>query len=183
MGIFNSKSNPIDSRQRSVEARLAAIKKQIAIEQQRTVPGPSKAATPATPARKAPDTRPAPATSCTPPSAPAGPAKPLRHDPIFEPLDPKRLHGGKEAGTTPAHFNELGVRKYDLPALWSRLASLGKTSTPSNPQLVNYLAAGSVHGLRAMRYEKRVARRRFIVFFVLLLVVLAGIAAALLRKY
>ena len=30
-----------------------------------------------------------------------------------------------------------------------------------NPKLINYLAAGSIQGLRPLRYEKRVARNRF----------------------
>lgn len=179
MGLFQSRRDPIDSRQRSVEAKLAAIKKQIADEKSRPaeIPGPGS---------RPPTTRPKTALgyvakpAATPPNIPA---RKVKHDPVFEPLDPKRLHPGPDARTTPAHFNELGVRKYDLPALWLRICSLFKTSEPSNPQLVNYLAAGSMHGLRAMRYEKRIARRRFVIFFLLLLVVLTGIAAALLRKF
>jgi hypothetical protein len=51
----------------------------------------------------------------------------------------------------------------------------------SNPKLVNYLAAGSIQGLRPLRYEKRVARNRFIVLTIVLLLVLLGIISMFLR--
>jgi hypothetical protein len=49
----------------------------------------------------------------------------------------------------------------------------------TNPKLVNYLAAGSIQGLRPMRYEKRVARNRFLIVVGLVLLVLLGILAML----
>ena len=76
---------------------------------------------------------------------------------------------------SPDQFNELGVRKYDLPALFDRLRHHFSRPAASNPRLVTYLAAGGVHGLRPLRYEKRVARNRFILLVVILLVVLFGI--------
>jgi hypothetical protein len=73
-------------------------------------------------------------------------------------------------------YNELGVRKYDLPALWNRVRNHFRGPTTSNPRLVNYLAAGGVQGLRPLRYEKRVARNRVMVlagaFFLILLGIL-----------
>ena len=45
----------------------------------------------------------------------------------------------------------------------------------NNPKLVNYLAAGSIQGLRPMRYEKRVARNRFIFLVVVLALVMWGL--------
>ena len=45
--------------------------------------------------------------------------------------------------------------------------------------LVNYLAAGGVHGLRPMRYEKRVARNRFILLVVVLFLILLGVISVL----
>ena len=46
----------------------------------------------------------------------------------------------------------------------------------SNPKLVNYLAAGSVQGLRPLRYEKRVARNRLLLLLAILIAVLWGLA-------
>jgi hypothetical protein len=101
----------------------------------------------------------------------APPPQPVATEPVFEEIKP--LKPGNE--TEPSdRFNELGVRKYDLPALMQKIGSLFKRPTSSNPRLVNYLAAGGVHGLRPLRYEKRVARNRFIVFTIILLVILLG---------
>ena len=78
---------------------------------------------------------------------------------------------------TPAHFNDLGVRKYDLAAAWRRLQLHFRGPAASNPRLINYLAAGSIQGLRPLRYEKRVARNRVLALTLILLVVLWGIIA------
>ena len=48
--------------------------------------------------------------------------------------------------------------------------------------LVSYLAAGGIQGLRPLRYEKRVARNRFIVFTLILLVLLIGLLTVFLPK-
>lgn len=78
---------------------------------------------------------------------------------------------------TPEIFNELGVRRYDLPALWNRIRNHFRAPTTNNPRLVNYLAAGGVQGLRPLRYEKRVARNRVLVLAVFLLLIMIGIIA------
>jgi predicted nucleic acid-binding Zn ribbon protein len=39
---------------------------------------------------------------------------------------------------------------------------------------VSYLAAGGIQGLRPLRYEKRVARNRFIAFVAVLVLLLLG---------
>ena len=57
------------------------------------------------------------------------------------------------------------------------MKNLFKTPPASNPKLVNYLAAGSIQGLRPLRYEKRVARNRFIFLVVVLVLALWGILA------
>jgi cell division protein FtsB len=99
------------------------------------------------------------------------PPPPLSPEPVFEEV--KSL-GDTEEIAAPDQFNELGVRKYDLPALLHRLRNHFRRPTTNNPRLVAYLAAGGVHGLRPMRYEKRVARNRFIALVLVLLVVLLG---------
>ncbi|MGH7981355.1 MAG: hypothetical protein ACREE6_18410, partial [Limisphaerales bacterium] len=92
-------------------------------------------------------------------------------EPVFEEIKPVK----PADDTVPAdRFNELGVRKYDLPALLRKLCDQFKRPTTSNPRLVNYLAAGGVHGLRPLRYEKRVARNRLVLFTLILLVILLG---------
>lgn len=98
------------------------------------------------------------------------------HEPVFEDVGKELLDDrGADGGMTPDHFNEMGVRKYDLPALLKRLRRFIHGPTTSNPKLVSYLAAGGVQGLRPMRYEKRVARRRFFALTTLFFLLLTGI--------
>ena len=100
------------------------------------------------------------------------PPQPVATEPVFEEIRP--LKPGNET-EPPDRFNELGVRKYDLPALLQKIRDLFKRPTSSNPRLVNYLAAGGVHGLRPLRYEKRVARNRFWLLTIVLLFFLFGL--------
>jgi len=105
---------------------------------------------------------------------PAVQPAPVMREPVFEEIKQPQLKSRTEA-STPAHFNELGVRKFDLPSMFGRLRNHLRGPTTTNPRLVNYLAAGGVHGLRPMRYEKRVARNRFIFFAAVVFLMLLGI--------
>ena len=111
------------------------------------------------------------------PSAP--PPRPV-HEPVFEEVRPLRADDEIAA---PDQFNELGVRKYDLPALVNRLRRQFSRPESGNPRLVTYLAAGGVRGLRPLRYEKRVARNRFIGLVILLLVVLLIVFSMILHSH
>ena len=115
-----------------------------------------------------------------PPSEP--PPAPVTHEPVFEKINQEPLQSRPDS-ESPEHFNELGVRKYDLPALWSRLRNHFRRPTSSNPRLVNYLAAGGVHGLRPMRYERRVARNRFILLVIVLFLILLGVISLLVKNH
>jgi hypothetical protein len=88
---------------------------------------------------------------------------------VFEEVRPLRADNEIAA---PDQFNDLGVRKFDLPALLNRLRRQFSRPESGNPRLVTYLAAGGVRGLRPLRYEKRVARYRFILLVAFLFVVL-----------
>jgi hypothetical protein len=122
------------------------------------------------------------ATSPQAASVPVSGSSVLTSDPIFEEVDRDPLKARVEAGNSPEHYNELGVRKYDLPALLARLRSHFRGPSTTNPKLVNYLAAGGIQGLRPLRYERRVARRRFIALVIVLFLVLLGIISAFLRN-
>jgi cell division protein FtsB len=104
----------------------------------------------------------------------AAPPAPVAHEPIFEEVGQNLLKARGEAATTPEHYNELGVRKYDLAALARRLREHFRGPSASNPKLVSYLAAGGIQGLRPLRYEKRVARNRFVFFVIILFLALLG---------
>jgi hypothetical protein len=107
---------------------------------------------------------------------PAEPPLPVTREPVFEEVDQEPLTARPEPPAhTPEHYNELGVRKYDLTALGRKIRSLFSGPSTSNPRLVTYLAAGGVQGLRPLRYEKRVARNRFLTFAIGLFLLLLGI--------
>jgi hypothetical protein len=101
-------------------------------------------------------------------------------EPVFEEVKPVPANDETAA---PDQFNELGVRKYDLPALIQRLRRRFSRPSASNPRLVMYLAAGGVHGLRPLRYEKRVARNRFLLFAAVTAAVLLGLFLAIMRNH
>jgi hypothetical protein len=96
--------------------------------------------------------------------------------------------GGRQVGVDQelendfVHVNDQGLQKYDLPRLLGKFRGLFRAPSTSNPKLVSYLAAGGIQGLRPLRYEKRVARNRFIVFTLILLVLLIGLLTVFLPK-
>ena len=159
MGLAKKKNDPLSDRSRALNDQIAALEteiKKLDTQLQRvSTPKFRSTAIPhgATIARAhEPD-----------------PVPPPAHEPVFEEI--KALSDTEETAA-PDQFNELGVRKYDLPALFNRIRNHFRRPTTNNPRLVAYLAAGGVHGLRPMRYEKRVARNRFIFFAAGLLLVL-----------
>ena len=159
MGLFKRKSDPISARSKSLEAEIAALEAQI-----RNLNG------------KLDQEPPPPRVRSTTIPHPGHGAEGDAAQPVFESIN-HRVDQGPFSGASLKHFNDLGVRKYDLPALLRRIFSHFQGPAASNPKLVSYLAAGSVKGLRPLRYEKRVARNRFIVFFDALVILLWGIMA------
>jgi len=160
MGLFRKKPDPISEKAKALNEQIRALEEQI---QQLSA--------------EAEQPQPRFRSSALPRSstvAPAREAPPPREQ--FEEVDHTPLKA-PEPQTRQEHYNELGVRKYDLVAAWQRLKNAFKTPPASNPKLVNYLAAGSIQGLRPLRYEKRVARNRFIVLVLVLVLVLWGILA------
>jgi len=160
MGPAKKKNDPISDRSRALNDQIAALEseiKKLDTQLQRvSTPKFRSTAIPhgATIARA---------------HEPAPPLPPPVQEPVFEEVKPL---SDTEETAAPDQFNELGVRKYDLPALFHRIRNHFRRPTTNNPRLVAYLAAGGVHGLRPMRYEKRVARNRFIFFAAALLLVL-----------
>lgn len=120
------------------------------------------------------------ATITRAPEPPAPTSASALPEPVFEEVKP--LYPADETAT-PDQFNELGVRKYDLPGLLDRLRRHFRRPTTLNPRLVTYLAAGGVQGLRPLRYEKRVARNRFIAVVVVLFLILLGIISIIVHNH
>ena len=67
--------------------------------------------------------------------------------------------------------------------LWNRIIkNFRKPPVSTNPNMVNFLAAGSIQGLRPLRYERRVARNRFLAFTTVLVLILIGLFWTLIQQ-
>ncbi len=164
MGFFKKKPDPISDKARRLEEEIAALEAQI-----RSLSGklPAASSTRDTPAEHPARTQPT-----TPPKA--------SEAPVFEKVNLHRVTAVPEPHS-PEQFNDLGVRKYDLAGAWHRLLHQFRGPDAHNPRLISYLASGTIQGLRPLRYEKRVARNRFVGLFLLLLVILWGVAYVFFR--
>ena len=174
MAWFRKKPDPISDRARALSDGIAKLESQIQqldAQVQRDHSQPRLRST----------ALPHGSTVSHPPSEPAAPRAPAAEEPIFEAVGQDLLKARSDATTTPEHYNELGVRKYDLAALLQRIREHFRGPSTSNPKLVSYLAAGGIQGLRPLRYEKRVARNRFIFFAVILFLALLGTLLVFLR--
>ena len=179
MGLFKKKSDPISDRARELNDQIARLEAEIK----------RLAANAATPEEEEPVIRPVsqppppPAPrlrSTTRPKSSASPAQPDTAEFFLEQPDQERLKARHE-NDAPAPKPELGTAKSDFGSVWRRFRNNFRGPATSNPKLVNYLAAGSIQGLRPLRYEKRVARNRFIVLFGILILLLWGIVAIVWR--
>jgi cell division protein FtsB len=163
--LLKKKPDLISDKARSLESEIAALEAEIKkLDSQLARPPSPRLRSTATPVGETvvrlPE-KPAPAPAPAPRSG----------EPVFEKVAATNLAEAEK----PEMFNELGVRKYDLPAFFNRLRNHLRGPTTSNPRLVNYLAAGGVQGLRPLRYEKRVARNRFIWLVIIVTVLLFGL--------
>lgn len=173
MGIFkkSGKADPISSRAALLNRQIADLEAQI----QKLNRKESREPAPRSPGPGSSGAGLALDDSSHPATTPAS-------DPIFEEVKQHRIKASHDALSTPQHFNDLGIRKYDLMALIKRWFGHFRAPPPKNSVLVNYLAAGSIQGLRPMRYEKRVARNRFIILTIVFLAALWGILVMLFQK-
>ena len=174
MAWLRKKTDPISDRARALNAEIAALEARIKKldSQMQHNPSHPRLRSTALPRGMTLSRMPEPTTP------PASPSAPVLHEPIFEDLGQSRLKARGEGGTTPEHYNDLGVRKYDLPALFRRVRDQFRGPSTTNPKLVSYLAAGGIQGLRPLRYERRVARNRFIALVIVLFIALLGIILA-----
>src|SRR5579872_1507665 len=103
MGWFHKKTDPISERARALKEEIAALEAQIKRLDSKLEPGP--------PAPRLRSTA-LPHGAANAPSAP--PPAPAPREPIFEEVDQHRLQAKGETVMTKEHYNDLGVRKYDL---------------------------------------------------------------------
>lgn len=160
-GFSKKPVDPLIARERELQAELTRLQEEVArltreeptpaMPPRETPPGGSNSSSNATSNSTKPFARPVPSVSTSSGPPPKG------------------------------HLNEFGGRKYDLSAAWRRLVNHLSGPTANNPGMARMLAAGSIHGLRPLRYERRVARNRFMALFVILLLILWGLGYTYLR--
>lgn len=165
MGLFRKKSDPLAQRAQSLNRRIAELEAEISRLNQNLEPpaagnGPSRPAPPpktGTPRPKTPQPNPT-------------------HEPVFEEM-PSRPLEAKPTPTQGRESVELGLKRPLWSEWWRRLKRQFVDPPPANEKLVNYLAAGSIQGLRSLRYERRIARNRIIFVCVVLGLLLWGVLA------
>ena len=198
MGLFKKKPDPISERAQALNDQIAALEaeiKKLSVEQGKddTPSAPPKAARNSTP--RHPSSQPRLRSTALPHghkgstdlAPPEGNSVESQNHPAASPPEPviediNPFRPDAEPKATAAPRADLGVRRDDEPSWWERVKSNFRAQPTSNPKLVNYLAAGSIQGLRPLRYEKRVARNRFLLFVIALAIVLWGLVAVLLKR-
>lgn len=186
MGLFKKKADPITERSRALNDQIASLEREIARLADKLESEPAEA-------EPQPETRPASSERAQPARAPESQAGMPRlrstafpqsqvvvhsqpTEPVFEdvPNNPFKVNGDE---AEPEPEPDIGVRKGNVSEMWKRIQNQFRTPSASNPKLVSYLAAGSIQGLRPLRYEKRVARNRAIALIVILILVIWGLLA------
>lgn len=169
MPFFRKKADPISARSKELNSQITALEAQInqlnsKIERSRSHPRVRSTAMPQGP------------------TVISGPA-PAPREPVFEQLDYQKSKVQPEIEASPERYNDLGVRKYDVLGALRRLQHHLRGTPTANPKLVSYLAAGSIKGLRPLRYEKRIARNRFIFLSIFFALILWGVVIAMYNNH
>jgi len=165
--MFKKKHDPISDKAQALNEQIAALEAEI----QRLSTQQSQTGVPAAAHPKLRSTAIPHGPTLTPQAS--VPPPPAPEEPVFEKVE--SVMDRRAEATLPEHFNELGVRKYDLAGAWQRFKNQFRGPATTNPKLVSYLAAGSIQGLRPLRYEKRVARNRLVAMVAILVLMLWGV--------
>jgi outer membrane murein-binding lipoprotein Lpp len=172
MALLKKKADPLSERAKELNAEIAALESKIRkLNQQAGNKEVNKSG-----ARVRSTALPHGATVMAQAPAPA-PAP----EPVFEEVDQNSIkQTAPQRSPASAPIEDLSTSAQKVGFL-DRLEQIFRPPPLSNPKLVNYLAAGSIQGLRPLRYEKRVARNRFLALAFVLVIVLFGICAALIK--
>jgi len=169
MGLFKKKPDPITDRSKALTAKISELEARIKKLNEEMQPG------------QGPRLRSTAYPGAVPDAAQSPAAIPRPHEPVFEKVDQAHLKTPSEPSAPVEHFPEMGPRKAGWRSLWERFKKELQGPPAANPKLVSYLAAGSIQGLRPLRYEKRIWRNRCLALAALLLLAFLGIFYALHR--
>jgi len=166
MALFRKKIDPLKDREKNLASEIDQLEEQI-----RTLQGVLKSAESeprvrqtALPSR-ANAARPGGSVEPPPAGAPA--------EPVFEPVDQHRLQNSPANPFNEKHDPRV-LQREGATSFWERLHRYFRGPTSSNPKLVSYLAAGNIHGLQPLRYERRVARNRLLLWIGIIIVIFVG---------
>ena len=164
MRLFQRQGDPITERERALEREMRALENQIAALSD-----------------EAEETEHLPRVRSTVRPRQLPPRNPFTagQEVVFEPVDNEAITDPEPLDVSASHYNEHGVKKLDLVQVWRRFQQYVRKSPGAQSKFVNYLAAGSIQGIRPLRYERRIARNRFLVMFGVVMLVLFGIFALL----
>ncbi len=168
MALFQRQADPISERERALEREMRALEDQIAALSDEA---------------KETEQLPRVRSTVRPRQLPARNPFASGQEVVFEPVDNEVITDPEPLDVESAHYNENGVKKLDLVQVWSRLQGYLKRSPGSQSKFVNYLAAGSIQGIRPLRYERRIARNRFLVMFGVLVLVLFSVFTMLQGRF
>jgi hypothetical protein len=155
MALFRKNVDPLAQRAQSLNRRIAELEAEITRLNRTLGPDPQSSSTGHAAFR---------ATEL---------AEQHRPEPVFEKMPPRPFEPrvsespGREA-------LEMDLKRPVWSQWWRRLKRQFVVPPPSNEKLVNYLAAGSIQGLRTLRYERRIARNRIIFICVVVGLILWG---------
>lgn len=173
MGIFKKKADPILKREHALDQEIAALEAQIKdldsrIAKEQYQPRTRSTAFPS--GHENSVSQQLPEKSILP------------SDPIFESVDQRPVTPLSKPNGTATIQSELEIETGGFERTWRRLGGFLNSTPTRNPKLVSYLAAGSIKGLRPLRYEKRIARNRFIALSFILVLLLWGIYSAFISQ-
>lgn len=173
MAFFRRRKDPLEARAQELAGKIKRLERELreagqapAVGNART-PGSLHAAA-TTGSGSAPADRPHVART-------RGPAEPVPRMPALAVPRPGASRPAADSAQDPL-LSPMGARKFDLPAAWRRWVGRLASGPAETAASSRYRTSNSIHGLRPLRYEKRVARNRFIGLFVLLVLVLTGLA-------
>ncbi len=160
MGLFERHSDPIKERERELARQMKALENQIAElnDEARTT-----------------EAQPRVRSTVHPRQIPPRNPFQVGEDVVLEAVDNEPIKEPESLELSPSRYNELGVKKLDFVQLWKRVRHHLKRPPQAQSKFVNYLAAGSIQGIRPLRYERRIARNRFLLMFGVFFVVLIGL--------
>lgn len=170
MGWFGKKKDPIKDRENTLTSEISQLEEQI--RQLNSI------------LKKAADTPKVTSTSL--PSHKQSPARPAaKAEPHFEPVNQDQLQNTATAAPAANPFKskkeQRTIQKEGSLSIWEKISRFFRGPQSSNPKLVSYLAAGNIHGLQPLRYEKRIHRNRMLLWVGLIVAALLGLIQMLFR--